>query len=71
MNESHCLKDHRFNQLFDCALTVLYQVDEIRQFLAKFENMMNDITILEHSFLDMELFKPVICATALIGIHIR
>ena len=31
---------------------------------------MNDITILDSSFLDMELFKSVFCATALIGIHI-
>ena len=70
MNESLCLKDHWFDQLFDCALTVLYQVDDIRQLLDKFGNMMNDITISDRSFLDMELFKPVLCATALIGIHI-
>ena len=32
---------------------------------------MNDIAILERSsFLDMELFKPVFCATALVSIHI-
>ena len=29
---------------------------------------MNDI--LDRGFLDMDLFKPVFCATALIGIHI-
>ena len=31
---------------------------------------MNDIAILDHSFLDMELFNPVFCSTALIGIHV-
>ena len=31
---------------------------------------MNDITILDRSFLDMELLKPVFCAAALISIHI-
>ena len=40
------------------------------KFLDKFENIMNDITILDRSFLDMELFKPVFCATVFIGIHI-
>ena len=69
-NESFCLKDHRFNRLFDCALTVLYHLDDIRQFLDKFGNIINDITILDCSFYDMELFKPLFCATALIGIHI-
>ena len=69
-NESLCLKDHRFNSLFDCALTVLYHLNGIRQFLDIFENIMNDITILDRSFLDMELFKPVFCATVFIGIHI-
>ena len=31
---------------------------------------MNDIAILDYSFLDVELFIPVSCATALIEIHI-
>ena len=69
-NESLCLKHHRFNWLLDCALTMLYHLDDIRQFLDKFENIMNDITILDLSFIDMELLKPVFCATVFIGIHI-
>ena len=48
----------------DCAL------DDIRQILDKFRNIMNDIAILDCSFLDVELFIPVSCATALIEIHI-
>ena len=56
--------------MFDCTLTVLYHLDDIGQFLDKFGNIMNDITILDRSFIDMELFKPVFCATALICIHI-
>ena len=32
-NESLCLMDPKFNRLFDCALTVLYHLDDIRQFL--------------------------------------
>ena len=31
---------------------------------------MNDIAILDRSFLDMELLKPIFSATALVGIHI-
>ena len=49
---------------------MLYHLDDIRQFLDKFGNIINDITILDCSFYDMELFKPLFCATALIGIHI-
>ena len=57
--------------MFDCALTVLYHLDDIIQFLDKFGNIMSGIRILDCSFFDMELFKPVFCATALIGIHIE
>ena len=49
---------------------MLYHLDDIRQFLDKFGSITNDITILDHRFLDMELFKPLFCAIALIGIHI-
>ena len=31
-NESLCLMDPKFNRLFDCALTVLYHLDDITQF---------------------------------------
>ena len=47
---------------------MLYHLDDIRQFLDKSVNIMNDI--LDRGFLDMDLFKPVFCSTALIGIHI-
>ena len=30
---------------------------------------MNGIAILDRAFLDMELLKPIFCATALVGIH--
>ena len=64
------LRESRFNRIFDSALSVLYHIDDIKLFLEKFQNIMNEMAILNRNFLDMELFKPVLSATALIGVHI-
>ena len=69
-NESLTLKDHRFNRLMDCSLTALYHLDDIKQFLEKHSHVMNDMAILDRSFLEMDILKPIFCATSLIGIHI-
>ena len=31
---------------------------------------MNDIAILDRCFLEMDIFKPIFCATCLVGIHL-
>ena len=65
-NESISVKDHRFNRIFDCCIHILYHVDDIKLYLDTFQNIMNGIAILDITFLDMELLKPIFCATALV-----
>ena len=44
-NMSLCLKDHRFNRLGDCAVPLLYHLDDIISYLGKFSNIVNGITV--------------------------
>jgi len=69
-NQSLSLKDHRFNRLFDCCIRVLHHIDDIKDYLDTFSDIMNTVAILDRSFLDMELLKPILCAVSLINIHI-
>ena len=46
-NHSLSLKDHRFNRLNDCALAILYHMDDITRYLEEFNNIINGITILD------------------------
>ena len=64
------LKDHRFNRLQDCCLSLLYHIDDIAQYLAKFSSIINGITILDRSFVEMEILKPIFASISLLGIHI-
>ena len=48
---------------------ITWILDDIKLYLDKFSSILNDIAILDISFLDMELLKPIFCATALIGLH--
>ena len=52
-NMSISLKDHRFNQLQDCALTILYHLDNIAENLSKFQKISNGISIMDRSFAEM------------------
>ena len=69
-NHSLSLKDHRFNRLNDCAVAILYHMDDIANYLDQFSNIINGITILDRSFLEMEVLKPIYAAISLVGIHI-
>ena len=64
------MKDHRFNRLGDCAMSLLYHLDDISQFLDKNGSILNDIAILDRDFLEMEVLKPIYAAISLIGIHV-
>ena len=66
-NMSLSLKDHRFNRLGDCALALLYHLDDIAAYLEKFSSIVNGITVLDRSFVDMEILKPIFAAIALLG----
>ena len=69
-NESLSLKDHRFNRLFECCTSVLYHLDDIKSYLDQFQNIINGVSILNRSFLDMEILKPILCSASLMGIHV-
>ena len=68
-NFSLSLKDHRFNHLQDCCLSLVYHKDDISDYLPKFSNIVNGITVLD-SFVQMEVLKPMFSAIPLVGIHI-
>ena len=64
------LKDHRFTCLEDCCLSLIYHIDDIAEYLEKFSNVVNGISILDRSFVQMEILKPIFVTIALVGIHI-
>ena len=64
------MKDHRFNRIGDCAMSLLFHLDDISQFLEKNTSILNDIAILDRDFLQMEVLKPIYAAVALIGLHL-
>ena len=69
-NKSLSLKDHRFNRLSECALMLLFHLDDISNYLGKYVNIVNGISILDRTFVEMEVLKPIYAAIALLGIHI-
>ena len=70
-NETIELKDHRFNRLNDCCMVLLYHLDDIADYLLKYQHVTNNMAILDRSFSGMgDVLKPIYCATALLGIHI-
>ena len=69
-NMSITLKDHRFNRLFDCSLSIIFHLGDIAEYLDKYSSIVNGITILDRSFVGMEVLKPIFSAISLLGIHI-
>ena len=69
-NESLSLKDHRFNRIFECCTHTLFHLDDISHALDIHKNVVNGLAVLDRSFLDMDVLKPLFCAFSLIGIHI-
>ena len=69
-NMSLSLKDHQFNCLQDCSMSLFYHIDDIAQYLDKFSSIINGITILDRSFVEMEILKAIFASISLLGIHI-
>ena len=42
----------------------------IKSYLKKFSYVVNELRIIDASFLDTEVLNPLFCATSLIGIHV-
>ena len=57
-NRAISLKDHRFNRLQDCCLSLLYHLDDINNYLTGNSSILNDMAILDRGFLEMEMLKP-------------
>ena len=51
-------------------MVLVHHIDDIASYLDVYRNMVNGISILDRSFVEMTLLKPVFCAAALIGIHV-
>ena len=69
-NMSLSLKDHRFNRLNDCCLSIIYHLYDIASYFEKFSSVNNGITILERSFIDIEVLKRIFAAVSLMGVQI-
>ena len=59
-NESISYKDHRFNRLFQCCMVLVHHINDISMYLDTFRNVVNGISILDRSFVEMTLLKPVL-----------
>ena len=66
---SHSQKDCRFNRIFECCYTLVHHIDDIKMFVDKFPNIINGLSVIDRTFLDMEILKPLFGATSLLGIH--
>lgn len=53
----------------NCSLAVLYHINDISTYLKKFD-IINGIAILDRTFADVKILKPILAAISLLGIHI-
>ena len=56
--------------IIECALALLYHLDDTGQYQDKFTNIINVMSILDRTFVDMEILKPIYVALGLLGINI-
>ena len=65
------MKDHWLNRINDCCLTLLYHIDDISEYLQRFDNTTNNIAILDRRLVEItDVLKPVYSAAALLGVHV-
>ena len=60
----------RVNMIIECALALLYHLDDTGQYQDKFTNIINVMSILDRTFVHMEILKPIYVALGLLGINI-
>ena len=58
-NMAISLKDHRFNCLQDCCLSLMYHLDDIADYLNANSTIIRDIATIHRIFIDMELLKLI------------
>ena len=69
-NVTLSLKDCRFNRFSDCCIRLLYLIDDIAEYLEKFSDILNNVAIIDRSFVKMELLKPIFTVISLLGVHV-
>ena len=69
-NVTLSLKDSQFNRLPDCWIRLLYLIDDIGCYLKKFPDILNNVAITDRDFVNIEVFKPIFSAIALLELHI-
>ena len=63
-------RDERFNRLtLLCAIT-LYHLEDVDEYLTKFEHVTNQLACIVRCFLDIDFLKALYCTGALIGLHL-
>ena len=50
----------------DCALSLLYHLDDISEYLTKLSNVSNGITVLDRTFVEIGLLRPIFAAVYLL-----
>ena len=70
VNISASLKHRIFNRLHDCALIILYHIDDNHSYLETFTTITNGMAILDRGFMELEVLKHIFTATDLLGFHI-
>ena len=64
------LQEERFNRLTIACAIVLYHLYDVESFLEKFEHVTNQLACIVRCFMDLDFFKVLYCAGALIGLHL-
>ena len=51
-------------------MAVLHHIEDIRSYLETFTSVTNGVAILDRSYAEFEILKPIYAAISLVGIHI-
>ena len=51
-------------------MAALYHIDDIAAYLEEYKHIINGITILDRSFVEMEVLNPIYTAISMLGIHV-
>ena len=58
-NESLSLKGHRFNCIFEWCCSLVHHMDDIKSYLEKFSSAVKEWSIVDCSYLVVEVLKPM------------
>ena len=59
-NKTLSLKDSQLNHLPDYCIRILYLIDDIASYLKKSSDILEDVAIIDCSFVEIEILKPII-----------